>query len=303
MASIDFGILDSEGLESLAKANNVKWAGLSRVQLVGALRGKLQPLDDQIDTHRVTKQAGGCECTSTDATALTKMMVDLMETVRNLVAEVSNLRKISLEKEKGKDAAIAELREELRALTQHHQPIDVSNRALDSLQDEYSYRAATNIPATGVPVPASAPTGLESAAPGETYASRTLSAPRTSNASRTTDKPVSTKYDWSIVREAANRHRKPADLRGGKKIARRVVFVGGININCSADDLVAYCRKKNVEVTGCRLIPSRTVYGTLYAHLTVAEHDEINVLKNEFWPEHVTAREWKFKNPPLPKKS
>ena len=102
MASIDFGILDSEGLESLAKANNVKWAGLSRVQLVGALRGKLQPLDDQIDTHRVTKQAGGCECTSTDATALTKMMVDLMETVRNLVAEVSDLRKISLEKEKRK---------------------------------------------------------------------------------------------------------------------------------------------------------------------------------------------------------
>ena len=46
MESIDFGILDSEGLEALAKANNVPWAGLSRVQLVGALRKKILLSDD-----------------------------------------------------------------------------------------------------------------------------------------------------------------------------------------------------------------------------------------------------------------
>ena len=133
MASIDFGILDSEGLEALAKANNVPWAGLSRVQLVGALRKKILLSDD--NGGNLMKTAASCTGAlpqGADLGVLSGFMSQLMQSISLLVAEIGELKRFTMEKECEKDAAIAELREEVRILKQE------ATRPYDRTPCEYS---------------------------------------------------------------------------------------------------------------------------------------------------------------------
>ena len=233
-----------------------------------------------------------------DLGALSGFMSQLKQSISLLVAEIGELKRFAMEKECEKDAAIAELREEVRILKQE------GTRPYDRTPCEYSSASerahqaqshAQQGDATGPAAGSSTP---------DSYAVRVRAkspTPLTASAHTTS---TNTKYEWNMVRAAAGRQRQtPVHLKGGKKIARKVVFVGGISINCCAEDLLAYCRQKQVEVTGCRMYSSKKVYGTMWARLTVVDKDESKVLEPDFWPQDVSARRWEFRDPPLTVKS
>ena len=84
-------------------------------------------------------------------------------------------------------------------------------------------------------------------------------------------------------------------LKGAVHVKRCVLFVGGIDIDCDEAALIKYCRSKNVRVSSCRFLKSK-LFGTKSARLSVSVEDAeaANILDEEFWPDNITARPWKF---------
>ena len=94
---------------------------------------------------------------------------------------------------------------------------------------------------------------------------------------------------------AANPASPTPVLKGAVPIKRCVLFVGGIDIDCDEAALIKYCRSKNVRVSSCRF-PKSKLFGTKSARLSVSVEDAeaANILDEEFWPDNITARPWKF---------
>ena len=77
---------------------------------------------------------------------------------------------------------------------------------------------------------------------------------------------------------------------GCSKSARRSMFhLSGIDLDCTADDVLTYCREKGVLATACYLLPRRVRHSTLIAKLFASSAD---VQKPEFWPAFVSCRPW-----------
>ena len=76
---------------------------------------------------------------------------------------------------------------------------------------------------------------------------------------------------------------------------KSVFYLGGIDAACSAEDISAYYRNKNVRVASCRILPSNR-FGRVSAGLSVAAADAetVDVLNADFWPNLVKIRPWKF---------
>ena len=80
-------------------------------------------------------------------------------------------------------------------------------------------------------------------------------------------------------------------LCGAQKITRSVFYVGGMNPQCTAEDLRSFC-SEFLEVIDCRVMPSSR-YGTVAARLVVRSEDA-HKAESINWPDHVFARPWKF---------
>ncbi len=91
----------------------------------------------------------------------------------------------------------------------------------------------------------------------------------------------------------SSNHDTRSKLRGAVRIKRAVLYVGGVSTDCTADDLVDFCNEQHVRVTHCRMIQSRR-FGSKSARLTIFQEDADVALNADFWPDHVTAREWSF---------
>lgn len=104
---------------------------------------------------------------------------------------------------------------------------------------------------------------------------------------------------WKLVRPRRSplekSSPKPVPLKGANRIRRRVFYLGGIDAQCSSDDIIQYCRDRNVRVASCRLLPSKR-FGTTSARLSVAEEDAraSEILGKNFWPNLVSIRPWDF---------
>ena len=68
-------------------------------------------------------------------------------------------------------------------------------------------------------------------------------------------------------------------------------------MDCSVDDIIAFCRKRHVKVTGCFMIRTR-IWGTQSAKLFVAKENMEVILGPDFRPEHILCRPWE-RLPPL----
>ena len=80
-------------------------------------------------------------------------------------------------------------------------------------------------------------------------------------------------------------------LCGAQRITKSVYYVGGMNPQCTAEDLRSFC-SEFLEVIDCRVMPSSR-YGTVAARLVVRGEDA-HKTESINWPEHVFARPWKF---------
>ena len=86
-----------------------------------------------------------------------------------------------------------------------------------------------------------------------------------------------------------HRPRLSRGLRGAQKAPVEVFHLSGIDLDCTADDVLTYCREKGVLATACYLLPRRVRHSTLIAKLFASSAD---VQKPEFWPAFVSCRPW-----------
>ena len=80
-------------------------------------------------------------------------------------------------------------------------------------------------------------------------------------------------------------------LLGAERVKKQVYFVGGINPDCTSEDIENFCRP-HCPLLQCRIVPSRR-YGTQAARLTVAESNG-QLLETLSWPTHCYIRRWNF---------
>ena len=98
--------------------------------------------------------------------------------------------------------------------------------------------------------------------------------------------------EQSAARECATGN---ADkVRSATRIPRKVFFVSNFSLDTSARDVVDYCQKRKITVTGCVMFPSKIFYGTLCAKLTAESSGEEEILSDEFWPNGISVRPWRF---------
>ena len=103
--------------------------------------------------------------------------------------------------------------------------------------------------------------------------------------------------------QGANAEQKIGVLRGAKSATAKPFHLSGISIECSVRDIVHYCQKQNILVTGCFLLPTRVSHVCKTAKIFVLPQFEKSILSPDFWPEFVNCRVWEAtppRNPKLP---
>lgn len=86
---------------------------------------------------------------------------------------------------------------------------------------------------------------------------------------------------------------KPALGRflGAKRVRKAVFYLGGVDPNCTSEDLANFCKEK-CRIMECRMMPSRRA-GTIAARIVV-EMEHAEKLHTVEWPEYVYLRPWSF---------
>lgn len=82
-------------------------------------------------------------------------------------------------------------------------------------------------------------------------------------------------------------------LQGTNGTPRGAFYVGRIDPGCAAQTIVDHCSEHGVEVLTCRVSTSR-VHGTAFAHLVVPKVHARKICTEDFWPDEIYARAWKF---------
>ena len=111
--------------------------------------------------------------------------------------------------------------------------------------------------------------------------------------SRWQSKPSMPQHTQSTTSQRKN---KPQTLKGAERVRTQKFHLAGISPECSPSDVIEYCRKRNVVITGCYFIHTR-VWGTQSAKLFVDEMSGGLVLSDNFWPSLVKCRKWEREPP------
>ena len=116
---------------------------------------------------------------------------------------------------------------------------------------------------------------------------------------------VVTNNGWKTVpakkRKFDNVSPKPTmPLKGIATTVNRDVYLQGLDVGeCSDEELIesvrSYCIERGITPTYIRIIPVRYDYTRAGCRLTVRESDFNMVIRNNFWPDEIRAREWKPK--------
>ena len=86
-------------------------------------------------------------------------------------------------------------------------------------------------------------------------------------------------------------------LRGSEQMLAQPFHLSGISVDCSAEDVVGYCRGKGIAVTGCFFLPAKVWHGTSTAKLFAVSSAKEQLLLRSFWPEYVVCRPWESSPP------
>ena len=89
-------------------------------------------------------------------------------------------------------------------------------------------------------------------------------------------------------------------LKGAERVRTKPFHLAGISPDCSATDVTAYCRQRNVLGTGCYLIRTG-IGGTQSPNIFVNQSSIDTILKENFWPDLVRCRGWERDPPRGPK--
>ena len=114
-----------------------------------------------------------------------------------------------------------------------------------------------------------------------------------------------TKHPWktqSKKRKIDNISPKQAPrLKGIAVIRTREIYLQGLkvndynNLNEIIESVRNYCNENNITAVYIRLIPVKNDCTRTGCKLTVNEYDYDNLMQDDFWPENISAREWKPK--------
>ena len=135
-----------------------------------------------------------------------------------------------------------------------------------------------------------------------TYASATVRGPlvpRSSTAASRMLKESPDPYKYHLIaekqtekkRQSATTHVPCKDnVKCAPRIKRAKFFTANFELDCTAADIIEFCRGKDVVATGCYVYPSKMRYGTLCAILTVDHKHSDTVMSDGFWPEGIYIR-------------
>ena len=102
--------------------------------------------------------------------------------------------------------------------------------------------------------------------------------------------------NWSKASKPHANRAGMGQLCGAKRVQTTAFHLRGISMDCSADDILAFCRKRNVTTTGCFMLRTR-IWGTQSAKLFVAKEKADLIARPDFWPELICCRPWE-RDPP-----
>ena len=103
---------------------------------------------------------------------------------------------------------------------------------------------------------------------------------------------------WRLV-GSKKRHREERGLSGAECAHCTPCHLQGVNLDSTVEDILTYCRKRSVLVTGCYMIRTR-VWGTQSAKLFVSRQHLDAVLSDSFWPDLIKCRKWELAAPTRP---
>ena len=108
------------------------------------------------------------------------------------------------------------------------------------------------------------------------------------------------KIDWNKKRREAVSTKK-RNLKGIKSVLQKEVYIQGLDFKGFAsyaemEELIhKYCLKEGVPVIYMKIIPAKYDRAQVGCKLAVREMDFDRVMDEDFWPEDVTVREWRYK--------
>ena len=85
-------------------------------------------------------------------------------------------------------------------------------------------------------------------------------------------------------------------LRGAERVRCKAFHLARVSLESTPQDVIAFCRKARVTVTGCYILRSR-VWGTQSFKVYIDEACEQQVLGETFWPAHLRCRLWEREPP------
>ena len=89
---------------------------------------------------------------------------------------------------------------------------------------------------------------------------------------------------------------KMSRLVGAARAKCQTLYLGGISLESTQQDILQYCSDRKVVVTDVYMIRTH-VWGTQSAKLFVTEQSVDKVLSETFWPSQIRCRSWKASPP------
>ena len=99
----------------------------------------------------------------------------------------------------------------------------------------------------------------------------------------------------SARRPGLGLHGAKRGLRGAEQASIGIYHLSGIDLDCSADDVVYHCKKHGVIATACFMLKRRAHHTTQTAKLYI--RNDVKILEDGFWPDFLNCRPWQ-ENPP-----
>ena len=274
----DLALLGFDDLRKLATKHSIEGVSkLSRAELVESLRA-----------FGVDARAG------TYVSRLENALLSLTTCIENLSIEIVALKV-------GQKAEISAL----------HAEIEVLKREIGSSEFK-KVTPAPDAPVLSVPVAEVSPE-LDAAAQARnthsavnpySYSAKVVSArpkahfpshsPMTQSATFNTGTHTDQALRTNVISYYQRPPRKHEQLRSAHRTKCKAVHVGRIHPGCSASSIAKWCENKQVTVLKCSVSETK-YFGLAYAHVVVTEDDWEAVQNTDFWPDGVTAREWRFK--------
>ena len=114
---------------------------------------------------------------------------------------------------------------------------------------------------------------------------------------------VVTNSGWKTVQSKKRRVDKASPkqanpLKGIAMTRNRDIYLQGLKLDDDNDEddvidsVKAYCKDRDIVPVYTRLIPVRFDSTRTGCRLTVREVDYNRAVQNDFWPDHIKAREW-----------